>query len=97
LQRHRREKDQGDQVLRANGPRTYKRTDDRILEDINDRMCDNPYLDASDIEVGVKDADVVLTGKVEDREAKRMAADIAENVSGVNNVENRLRVELKGI
>lgn len=83
--------------FKGKGPRSYKRTDDRILDDINDRMCDNPYLDASDIDVGVKDGEVVLTGTVDDREAKRMAADISENVSGVENVENRLRVKIKGI
>lgn len=82
---------------RGKGPRAYRKTDDRIMEDVNDRMCDNPYLDASDIEVGVKDGEVILTGTVEDREAKRMAADIAENVSGVENVENRLHVKLRGI
>jgi hypothetical protein len=82
---------------KGKGPRSYKRTDDRILDDINDRMCDNPYLDASDIEVGVKDGEVVLTGTVDDREAKRMAADISENVSGVENVENRLHVKIKGV
>jgi len=75
------------------GPRSYKRTDERILEDINDRMCDNPYLNASDIDVDVKDGEVILTGMVDDRGAKRLAADIGESVSGVKNVENRLRVK----
>jgi hypothetical protein len=82
---------------KGKGPRSYRRTDDRILDDINDRMCDNPYLDASDVEVGVKDGEVILTGTVESRAAKRMAADITENVTGVENVENRLRVKIKGI
>jgi hypothetical protein len=82
---------------KGKGPRSYKRKDDRILEDINDRMCDNPYLDASEIEVGINNGEVILEGTVEDRDAKRMAADIAENVSGVDNVVNRLHVEKKGI
>ena len=84
-------------VHKGKGPKSYKRTDDRILEDINDRMCDNPYLDASEIEVTVKDGDVILTGRVEDREAKRLAADIGEEVKGVQNVENRLHVRIHGI
>jgi hypothetical protein len=82
---------------RGKGPRSYKRTDKRILEDINDWMCDNPYLDASDIEVSVKEGEVVLMGTVEDRKAKRMAADISENVSGVQNVANKLRIKIRGI
>jgi hypothetical protein len=82
---------------RGKGPRSYKRTDDRILEEINERMCDNPYLDASDVEVTVSDGDVILTGHVEDRDAKRLAEDIGEEVTGVQNVENRLHVRVRGI
>lgn len=82
---------------RGKGPRSYTRSDARILEDINDYMCDNPYLDASEIDVEVKDGEVVLAGHVENRQSKRLAEDIAENVAGVNNVENRLRVQVKGI
>ncbi|HEX8039226.1 MAG TPA: BON domain-containing protein, partial [Chryseosolibacter sp.] len=69
----------------------------RILEDINDLMCDNAYLDASEIEVAVSEGNVVLSGTVENRESKRLAEDIAESVSGVQNVENTLRVTKKGI
>jgi hypothetical protein len=82
---------------KGKGPRAYRRTDDRIMEDINDRMCDNPYLDASDIEVSINNGEVVLTGTVEDRESKRLAAEIGEDISGVKNVENRLRVKIRGI
>ena len=82
---------------RGKGPRTYQRTDERILDDINDRLCDNPYLDASEIEVAVNNHEVTLTGTVDDRDAKRLAEDIGESVSGVTNVENRLRVRIKGI
>lgn len=88
---------QGAGSNRGKGPRSYQRTDDRILDDINDRLCDNPYLDASDIELGIKEGEVILIGSVETREDKRLAEDIAENVTGVKNVENRLRVKLRGI
>lgn len=82
---------------RGKGPRNYKRRDERILEDINDRLCDNPYLDASEVEVRVSEGNVVLSGSVENREAKRLAEDIAESVAGVENVENGLRVHMRGI
>ncbi|MEP6925079.1 MAG: BON domain-containing protein [Pyrinomonadaceae bacterium] len=78
---------------RGRGPKNYRRTDERIKEDINDRLTDYAYLDASDIDVEVSSGEVTLTGTVESRYAKRMAEDIAENVSSVTNVENRLRVK----
>jgi len=91
----RRNQDHG--MHRGKGPRSYKRTDDRILEEINDRLCDNPYLDASDMEVGVHNGDVILNGSVESREDKSLAEEIAEGVTGVQNVENRLRVKMRGV
>ena len=80
------------QSHRGRGPRNYRRSDERIKEDINDRLTDYPYLDASDIEAEVSNGEVTLTGTVESRYAKRMAEDIAEDISGVKHVENRLRV-----
>jgi osmotically-inducible protein OsmY len=85
--------DDDDRQHRGRGPRNYKRSDERIREDINDRLTDDYYLDASDIEVEVADGDVILSGTVESRRDKRRAEDLAEDVSGVKNVENRLRVK----
>lgn len=77
---------------RGKGPKNYSRSDDRIKEDINDRLSDDPFIDASDIDVTVSNAEVTLTGTVDHRSTKRRAEDLAEAVSGVKNVENRLRV-----
>ena len=77
---------------RGKGPRNYSRSDERIKEDINDRLSDDPFVDASDIDVTVNSGEVTLTGTVDHRSTKRRAEDIAESVSGVKNVENRLRV-----
>lgn len=77
---------------RGKGPRSYQRSDQRILEDLNDRLCDDPWLNASDIETSVQDGVVILSGSVEDRAAKRRAEDIVENVRGVKDVENRIRL-----
>lgn len=84
-------------VHRGKGPRNYTRSDERILEDINDRLCDNPYIDATEIDVSISQGNVVLSGSVENRESKRLAEDIAESVTGVLNVENTLRVTKHGI
>lgn len=77
---------------RGKGPKGYKRSDDRIKEDINDRLSDDVFVDASEIEVTVIQGEVTLTGTVAERNEKRRAEDIAEQVSGVKNVENRIRL-----
>ena len=77
---------------RGKGPRNYSRSDERIKEDVNDRLSDDPFVDASDVDVSVSNGEVTLTGTVDHRSTKRRAEDIAEAVSGVKNVENRLRV-----
>lgn len=78
--------------FRGKGPRDYKRSDDRIREDVCDRLSDDPFIDASDIEVRVDGSEVILSGRVESREAKRRAEDMVESISGVSNVQNQLKV-----
>jgi osmotically-inducible protein OsmY len=80
---------------RGHGPKGYKRSDDRIKEEVCDCLTDAAHLDASQIEVAVKDGEVTITGKVDSREDKRTAEDMAERVSGVKHVQNNLRVEQK--
>lgn len=77
---------------RGRGPRNYVRSDERIRDDINDRLTDDPDVDASDVEVAVRDREVTLSGTVDSRFEKRRAEDIAESVSGVTHVQNNLRV-----
>ena len=77
---------------RGRGPRGYVRSDERIREDVNDRLTDDLYLDASDIEVSVNNGEVTLSGTVDSRTAKRRAEDIADDVSGAKHVQNNLRV-----
>ncbi|HEX3235859.1 MAG TPA: BON domain-containing protein [Gemmatimonadales bacterium] len=74
------------------GPKGYKRSDERIREDVNEELTRSPDVDASDVEVRVENSEVTLTGMVEDRHAKRLAEDLAERVSGVIDVHNQLRV-----
>jgi hypothetical protein len=76
----------------GHGPKGYKRSDERIKEDVNERLTQDSQIDAGEIEVEVKNGEVTLTGTVESRQAKRRAEDVIENVSGVNEVHNQLRV-----
>lgn len=78
--------------FRGRGPKGYTRSDDRIAEDLNDRLTDDWLLDASDIEVAVKASEVTLSGEVASRSDKRRAEDIADDVSGVTHVQNNLRI-----
>jgi hypothetical protein len=85
--RRRREEDH-----RGKGPRGYRRSDDRIREDVNDHLSEDSRVDASDIEVMVENGEVTLSGEVTSRQAKRQAEDCVERVSGVGHVQNNLRV-----
>ncbi|HET9953161.1 MAG TPA: BON domain-containing protein [Polyangiaceae bacterium] len=78
------------------GPKGYTRSDERIREDICDRLSDDDELDASDISVSVKNGEVTLEGEVADRASKHRAEDIADAVSGVTDVHNRIRAR-KGL
>jgi osmotically-inducible protein OsmY len=78
------------------GPKGYTRSDDRIREDVNDRLTDDWHVDASNIEVQVSNGEVTLTGTVNSREEKRHAEDLAEQCSGVKHVQNNLRVQQGG-
>ncbi len=78
---------------RGLGPKGYTRSDERIREDVCDRLSDDWRIDASDIEVQVNDGEVTLSGTVSDRLLKRRAEDVAEDISGVQNVQNNLRVQ----
>lgn len=78
---------------RGKGPKNYTRSDSRIKEDISDALTDHHGIDASDIDIEISSGTVILKGTVDSRSAKRQAEDVIENVSGVNNVENRLHVK----
>jgi hypothetical protein len=79
------------------GPRGYTRSDERIKEDVSDRLTDDWYVDASEIEVTVNNGEVTLSGTVDSRQAKRRAEDIVDDISGVRHVQNNLRVRQSSI
>jgi len=74
------------------GSKKYKRSDERILDEIHDRLMFHGEIDAKDIEVTVKNGDVWLFGSVPTKRMRRGAEDIAELVVGVRNVDNELTV-----
>jgi hypothetical protein len=74
------------------GPRGYRRSDERIREDVCQCLTDDHHIDASDIEVTVNDREVTLTGTVSSRMQKRHAEDLIERLPGVRDVINSIRV-----
>jgi osmotically-inducible protein OsmY len=90
--RHRRMDEMRRGRYAGRGPRGYRRSDERIREDVNERLKDDWRVDASDIEVSVDNGVVTLAGRVGSRAEKRRAEDVAESVSGVTDVSNQLRV-----
>jgi len=74
------------------GPKGYKRSDDRIREDLCDRLAQADDLDPTDIEVMVSAGEVTLSGQVPHRSMKYLAEHIADHVSGVLEINNQLRV-----
>lgn len=77
---------------RGRGPRGYRRSDERIKEDVCQCLTDDQHIDATNIEVAVNDREVVLSGTVSSRMQKRHAEDLIERLSGVRDVINSLRV-----
>ena len=74
------------------GPRGYRRSDERIREDVSEILWEHDEIDASEIDVTVTNGEVTLEGTVDSRWMKRMAEDAAHEARGVHDVHNRLRV-----
>lgn len=95
--RHRAASDYGDPgPHRGRGPRGYQRSDDRIRDDVYDRLTHDFFVDATDIEADVADGEVTLNGMVNNRGERRRAEEIVEDVFCVRHVQNNLRVNPEG-
>lgn len=74
------------------GPKGYRRSDERIYEEICEVLTAHPQVDPIEIELTVEDGVVTLWGTVSNRDMKRMAEDAILDCSGVIDVVNRLHV-----
>jgi hypothetical protein len=79
-------------VHSGKGPKSYRRSDDRLKEIICERLTADPNVDASDLEIEVKNGEVTLIGSVSDKSMKRQAEDVVESVTGITHVENKIRI-----
>lgn len=85
-----------DRRVRARGPKGYRRSDERILDEIVERLMWTG-IDAADVEIKVENGEVTLTGTVADRSDKRNIEDACEDVMGVQDVHNEIRVSRRDL
>ena len=78
---------------RGRGPRNIVRSDERIADDLIERLTRDDHIDASEILVAVDAGAVTLTGEVPERCMKHLAEDLAAAVQGVREVHNRISVD----
>lgn len=74
------------------GPKGWKRSDERLREEVCEALYRDTAIDASEIDVTVAEGTVTLSGTVDSRKVKRAAEDCVENLIGVHDVRNELRV-----
>ena len=79
--------------FRGIGPKGYKRSDDRLREDICEKLTEDGFIDASDIDVIISNAEVTLNGRVKTKEEKHRAEELIEDIIGVQHVQNNLRID----
>jgi osmotically-inducible protein OsmY len=72
-------------------PRSYRRPDDRILDEVHQRIATSG-VDAEDVEIEVNNGIVTLSGRVPRHFDKRLIEEITEQVFGVEEVQNHLRL-----
>ena len=88
----RREMDKMNGPHFGKGPKGYTRSDEKIKEDVQEKLYHDTFVDASDIDVTVSDGEVTLTGTVDNKQTKRRAEDCVEKVTGVKEVSNQLKI-----
>lgn len=67
-----------------------RRSDDCVEEDASLAIERHPEIDASRVELTVKDGTVLLTGAVQDLRSKRAIEGAVSRVPGVKTIANRL-------
>jgi BON domain len=81
-----------EQAQPARAGRGARRPDETLAGEIHEILTNDPELDSTDIEVEVVGGAVTLMGTVNSSDAKLLAEELTESVTGVREVHNRLRV-----
>jgi hypothetical protein len=75
------------------GPKGYQRSDERLREDISERLMQADNVDSSEVTVNVVAGKVTLDGTVPNRYMKHAIEDLVDECPGVQDIENRIRVD----
>lgn len=75
------------------GPSGFKRSDERLKEVVCERLSEDPWIDASNIDIAVKNGEITLSGTVPDRQTKYRAEEVVESVLGTGEVTNNIRIQ----
>jgi osmotically-inducible protein OsmY len=79
--------------LFGRGPKGYKRSDERIKEDICERLWRSDHVDSSEVTVTVKEAEVTLSGTVPERWMRHEIENIVDDSMGVKDIDNNIRIQ----
>ncbi len=85
----------GEGARGARGPKGYHRSDEAICDEVCERIA-RSGIDADEVEVKVEGREVTLEGTVPSRLDKWRLEDLADDVFGVEDVHDRLRVRRAG-
>jgi len=84
------------QRLFKRGPKGYQRSDERLREDISERLMYAMEIDSSEVTITATDGRVTLDGTVPDRFMKHAIEDMVDECPGVQDIDNRIRVQREG-
>ena len=74
------------------GPKGWNQAES-ILAQVNEALYLHPAVDASDIEAWMEGDIFVLSGKVSNHQQKKTAERLVENLSGIKDVRNEMRIK----
>jgi len=66
--------------------------DDRISDDVRQRLASNADVRGAALDVTVKDGVVTIKGRVHTEKGRKKATEISKKVKGVVNVDNQLKL-----
>lgn len=78
--------------FRGIGPKNYVIPDEKIRDDVCELLARDSRIDASEIEVDVKEGCVFLRGDVDSRRTKRLAQLVIEDLPGIEDIFNQLKI-----